>query len=192
MHPVRSYLDSFTRISDPEWEQIEPRLERRTYKKGDILVEPGVICKDLFFIESGLLRFFFYREGEEVTKFFTEAPYCFTVQSSFTNETPSQDGIDVLEDAVVWEMSRKDAYDLLRYASWGEFVRKLIQEVQFQTEQILQSVQIDTAEERYRRLLEEHANLVSRVPLKYLASYLGIAPQSLSRIRKNLALKDNT
>ena len=190
MHPVLAYLGSFTRISDSEWEEIEPCLVRRTYKRGEILLEIGQVCEQLFFIESGLLRFFFYRDGEEISKFFTEAPKCFTVQRSLTNETPSEDGIEVLEDAMVWEMSRKDAFELLRYRSWSEFVRKLIQEVQFQTEQILQSVQNETAEERYRKLLEEDAKLVSKVPLKYLASYLGIAPQSLSRIRKNLPLKD--
>lgn len=190
MHPVLSYLNSFTKVPSSEWESIASCLEQRTYKKGEIILETGQICAHLFFMEEGLLRFFFNREGEEVSKFFTEAPYCFTVQSSFTNEIPSRDGIEVLEDAIVWEMSRKDAYDLLRYSSWSEFIRKLIQEVQFQTEQILQSVQIETAEERYRRLLEENGNLLARVPLKYLASYLGIAPQSLSRIRKNLAMND--
>ncbi len=66
-------------------------------------------------------------------------------------------------------------------------MRKLIQEVQYYTEEILQEIQTETAENRYIKLLESNPALLQRVPLKYLASYLGIAAQSLSRIRKKLA-----
>jgi len=72
----------------------------------------------------------------------------------------------------------------LRYANWSEFVRKLIQEVQYFTEQILEEMQSNTAEERYIKMMEENDSILTNVSLKHIASYLGIAPQSLSRIRK--------
>jgi hypothetical protein len=86
----------------------------------------------------------------------------------------------------------KQANELLELKSWNTFVRKLIQEVQYFTEQILQEVQTETAENRYEKMLKVNPTLLKRLPLKYLASYFGIAPQSLSRIRKKIIAKDRT
>ncbi len=71
--------------------------------------------------------------------------------------------------------------------SWTDFARKIIQEVQFFTEEILEELQTETAEFRYEKMLKNEPELLKRIPLNILASYLGIAPQSLSRIRKKLA-----
>ena len=83
-------------------------------------------------------------------------------------------------------MTFEDTYRLLKITNWSNFIRELIQEVQSFTEEILEELQTETAEIRYRKMLESNNNLLQRVPLKHLASYLGIAPQSLSRIRKNI------
>ena len=77
-------------------------------------------------------------------------------------------------------------YDANDYDLWNTFIRKLIQEVQYYTETILQEVQTETAENRYKKMIEQQPELLQRLPLKYLASYFGIAPQSLSRIRKKI------
>ena len=184
MHPFRSFISDFTIVPENEWNEIEKCLTLKEYQAGTILLRSGEICKKLYFVEQGLLRFFILKDGVDVSKFFTVAPYCFTSQRSFTDETPSSDNIETLEGSVIWEMSKTDAFDLFRFPSWNEFVRKLIQEVQFNTEQILESIQNETAEERYIRMLESGDQLLNRVPLKHIASFLGIAPQSLSRIRK--------
>lgn len=184
MHPFREYILKFAHIPDEEWAWIEKCLTRKEYPAGEILLESGKICRKLYFIEEGLLRFFVFKDGVDVSKFFTEPPYCFTSQKSFTDEIPSNDNIETLEDSIIWEMSKSDAFDLFRYSSWSEFVRKLIQEVQFNTEQILEAIQNQTAEDRYIRMIEERDPLLARVPLKHIASWLGIAPQSLSRIRR--------
>lgn len=184
MHPFRKYILKFTPLPDQEWMLIEPCLTRKEYPRGELLLKSGRICRKLYFVEEGLLRFFVFRDGIDVSKFFTLAPYCFTSQKSFTEETPSQDNIETLEDSIVWEMNQSDAFALLKHPGWSEFVRKLIQEVQFNTEQLLEALQNYTAEDRYIKMIEESSPLLTRVPLKHIASYLGIAPQSLSRIRR--------
>ena len=78
-------------------------------------------------------------------------------------------------------------FDLLRLPGWSEFIRRLIQEVQGYTEDILEEAQQFTAEQRYAKLLAENSIILRKAPLKDVASYLGIAPQSLSRIRKRMA-----
>ena len=72
------------------------------------------------------------------------------------------------------------------------FARKILQEVQFFTEEILEEIQTETAEFRYKKMLENDSNFANRIPLKYLASYFGIAPQSLSRIRKKVFLNNKS
>lgn len=187
MHPVRAYIQGFRKLSEAEWQEVAACLSRRTVTVGETLLEEGRICRHLYFLETGLLRYYYTLEGLEYTKFFTVAPYCFTSQQSINQGVPAQESIAVVEGGILWQMPSDDAFRLLTLSGFSEFVRLLVQEVQFNTERILNDTRAYTAEERYRRMLAAGDPLVARVPLKYLASYLGIAPQSLSRIRKRLS-----
>ncbi|GAB2675709.1 Crp/Fnr family transcriptional regulator [Flavihumibacter cheonanensis] len=187
MQAIRKYIESYVSLSGTDWDQIAATLEMVFIKKDTILLEEGKICRYLYFLESGLMRFYIMKDGKDITKFFTDAPFCFTSQVSFTKGLPAQENIEALEDSVIWQMPVDKANQLLQIRGWSDFVRILIQQVQSYTESILQELQTVTAEERYRNMLMKEPQLVQRIPLKYLASYLGIAPQSLSRIRKQLS-----
>jgi CRP-like cAMP-binding protein len=182
----RQFIENYTTLSDKDWKQISVCFEKRVVEKDEILLQEGKICRHLYFIESGLLRYFINKDGNDITKFFTEAPYCFTSQVSFTSEKPSTENIQAIEQSVILQTTLKQANDLLELKSWNTFIRKLIQEVQYYTEEILQEIQTETAENRYKKMIETNPQLLQRVPLKYLASYFGIAAQSLSRIRKKI------
>ncbi|PQJ09094.1 Crp/Fnr family transcriptional regulator [Flavipsychrobacter stenotrophus] len=186
MNQFRAFIQNYTSLPDSEWAAILSCMEERVVKKNEILLHEGKVCRYLYFVESGLLRFFINKDGSDITKFFTLAPYCFTSQVSFTTEQAAKENIQAIEPSVIWQITLAQANALLELRSWNTFIRKLIQEVQQYTEEILQEIQTETAELRYERMLVTHSPLLQRVPLKYLASYLGIAPQSLSRIRKKL------
>jgi CRP-like cAMP-binding protein len=192
MDALRKFIENYSSISDEDWNKISSSFEKINIEKDEILLEEGKVCKHLYFIETGLLRFFINKDGNEVTKFFTEAPYCFTSQVSFTSEKPSKENIQAIEKSVLWQTTLKQANDLLELKSWNAFVRKLIQEVQYYTEEILQEIQTETAENRYSKMIKENNELLQRIPLKYLASYFGIAPQSLSRIRNKIIKKERS
>ncbi len=185
MHPLRQFISAYTPVGDTDWSRIESCLTRQLFAKGTLLLTEGEICRHLYFLESGLLRFFIIKDGNDITKYFTDEPYVFTSQKSFSEQQPARESIEALEDSVVWHMTYADAYGLLNIDAWSTFIRKLIQEVQMYTEEILESLQTETAERRYQAMLTSQPTLLQRVPLKHIASYLGIAPQSLSRIRKN-------
>ncbi|MEN0006906.1 MAG: Crp/Fnr family transcriptional regulator [Bacteroidota bacterium] len=187
MESLRNFVALYCTIPDSDWEQIAPSFRRREISKNEYVLEAGKICRHLWFLESGLLRYFVLKEGVEVTKFFTIAPYCFTSQASFNNNIPSTEYIQAIEDAVIWEISYEENQQLLELKSWNLFARKITQEVQFFTEQILEELQSETAENRYLKMLNTRGDLIQRLPQKILASYLGIAPQSLSRIRRKHA-----
>ncbi len=186
MDTFRQFIENYTPLSDEDWKQISMCFEKRVVEKDEILLQEGNTCRHLYFIESGLLRYFINKDGNDITKFFTEAPYCFTSQVSFTSERPATENIQAIEQSIIWQTTLKKANELLELKSWNTFVRKLIQEVQYYTEEILQEIQTETAENRYRKMIETNPQLLQRVPLKHLASYFGIAPQSLSRIRKKI------
>ena len=191
-HPFRDFIESYTEIPNNDWAEIEQYLEKKVFEKGSLILEAGDICRYIYFLESGFLRYFVWKDGEDISKFFTNPPYCFTSQRSLTQEIPARESIEALEESIIWLMPAKAAFDLLTLASWNTFVRKLVQEVQYFTEEILESIQNQTAEERYKDLLESQHIFLQKVPLKHLASYLGIAPQSLSRIRKKILLHSRT
>lgn len=192
MDTFRKFIENYTAISDNDWKEISVCFEKQVVAKDELLLQEGEICRHLYFIESGLLRYFITKDGNDITKYFTEAPYCFTSQVSFTAEKPATENIQAIERSIIWQTTLKEANDLLELKSWNTFVRKLIQEVQYFTEEILQEIQTETAENRYRKLIETNPQLLQRVPLKYLASYFGIAPQSLSRIRKKIVSLERT
>lgn len=185
-HSFKKFISNYTYLSIKEWPMIESRLERIDVKKGDHILKAGTVCKHLYFLEKGFLRYYNTENDSEITKYFTEAPYAFTSQESFSNHKPATENVEAIEDSVVWSISYKDTHDLLELQSWSTFIRKMVQEVQKYTEKILVQTQSETAESRYQKMLENFDPIVARVPLKYLASYLGIAPQSLSEIRKKL------
>ncbi|MEL7534203.1 MAG: Crp/Fnr family transcriptional regulator [Bacteroidota bacterium] len=186
MHPFRVYIQNYAAISEADWQQIEPCLEEISVPRGGSILKEGEVCRHLYFLGEGLLRFFVWKEGRDVNKYFTVAPYCFTSQRSFNMQSPARENIEALEVSQLWRMSKEDSERLLQLPAWSEFVRKLVQEVQFYTDQILENMQNETAENRYRKMLAEADPLLQRVPIKHIASYLGIAPQSLSRIRKKV------
>lgn len=186
MHPLRQFILNYTTLTEANWHRIEPCLVRREVPKDTRLLTEGQVCRHLYFLETGLLRFYILRDGNEITKYFTDVPYVFTSQKSFTSRQPARETIETLENSLLWQMSYEDAFRLLEVDAWSTFIRALIQEVQTYTEEILEALQTETAENRYRMMLLTQPTLIQRVPLKHLASYLGIAPQSLSRIRRNI------
>lgn len=183
---LKIFIEKYTFLPTEDWARIAACFEFKKIEKETILLKEGQVCRHLYFLEKGLLRYYIIKDGTETTKFFTDAPYCFTSQVSFTGEIPAKENIQAIEESYLYQITLSQANELLQLDSWNTFVRKLIQEVQFYTEQILEEIQTETAEFRYLKLIEQNPKLLQRIPLKYLASYYGIAPQSLSRIRKKV------
>ncbi|NHF59111.1 Crp/Fnr family transcriptional regulator [Flavobacteriaceae bacterium TP-CH-4] len=186
MEAFRTFFSRYVDFTPEDWNTIAPTFQKIVVGKGQLLLKEGDISNHLCFLEDGLLRFYLWKDGESVTKFFTEAPYMFTSQRSFNQRQPARESIEALEDSIIWQISYEQHQELLQMTVWKRFADKITQEVQFFTENILEELQNETAEHRYRLLLENRPELVRRVPLKHLASYLGITQQSLSRIRRNI------
>lgn len=122
MHPFRAYISLTTTISDKDWEIILPCLEYKIVQQNRILLKQGSICKHLYFLENGFIRFFKLEGDVDNTIYSIQPPSIFTAAESFANQSPSDYGIQAIEESYVWRMTREDAYKLLDLQAWNKFL----------------------------------------------------------------------
>jgi CRP-like cAMP-binding protein len=184
MQQLFRYFQRFSPLSVEAKAAIESICTVVDIHKNKDLQKIGHTCKTIYFINKGIARIYYYKGDTDITESFAfENSIVVRVESLFTGR-PSRKGIQVLEDS---EIVAIDANRLFRlYDDFPEIerlFRKIFEASHVETVNRIEGIQFHTAEERYRALLQEAPDIVRRVPLKYIASYLGITQVSLSRIR---------
>ena len=158
------------------------RLERHA-----TLQPAGRACRTVYFINSGIARIFYLKDGVDITESFAfEDQVVARVESLFTGR-PSRKSIQVLTDAEVVAIQAEGLsgiYD--RFPETERLFRRVFESLHVDLVNRIERIQFNTAEERYRALLSESPEIIRRVPLKHIASYLGITQVSLSRIRSRI------
>jgi len=178
------YFEKFNFLSDAAKAAIEAICTTQSVKKNRDLQPVGHTCRTIYFINRGLARIYYFKDDTDITESFAfENQIVVRVESLFTGK-PSRKGIQMLEDS---EVVAIDAVRLFRlYDSFPDIerlFRKIFEAGYVETVSRIESLQFHNAEERYRDLLQSSPDILKRVPLKFIASYLGITPVSLSRIR---------
>ncbi len=186
-HPMQqllNYFHTFQVLNQDSQAQLLAISTPLRLKKNDILQPIGHTCKTIYFVQKGIARIFYYKDGIDITECFAaENQIIARVESLFT-QRPSQKGIQIIEDAELVAINATVLFGLYdQYPGIERLFRKIFEQGYVDTVNRLESLQFYSAEERYTRLLEEMPELLQRVPLKYIASYLGITQVSLSRIR---------
>lgn len=196
MQILPEYLAAFHRfiqervsLTNAEWQCTVSMLDFLTLPAQTPLLREGQICTSLYFLHQGLVRFFVIdADGKDTTKFFTLQHQLFTSQQSFSTQSPAREQIETLEDSSFLVLSHAALQHLYQeIPKWNVFIRRVLQDVNTMTERIYMESITTTAEQRYRSILSNEPELALRAPLKHIASYLGITPESLSRIRKKIA-----
>ncbi|HVW95499.1 MAG TPA: cyclic nucleotide-binding domain-containing protein [Mucilaginibacter sp.] len=190
MKPLITYLQQFRHIPPEEARLIDSAFEKRQYHEGDYLFKgDGRVCRELFFICSGVARIFSVNDkATEVTHFFYgENKLCLILQS-FNEETQTTAAIQAscrAEALVISKSKLMALYQQLPY------LKQIIDEIN--QEHLIEKVNTRNAyvgldaEDQYRLFMMQNPAIALQVPLKHIASWLGITPQSLSRIRKNIS-----
>lgn len=164
--------------------KIFQRFKTKEVKKGRFLVRSGQTSNEFVFIHKGCLRVFWERENHEVTGWFAFEDDFFCELSSFIPGQASTFGVQAIEDTTILYITRTEMENLfLEVPIFETFIRKFWEQIITHLVGNIISFQTETAEKRYEKAMK-HPKLLQRVPLKYLSSYLGITPSSLSRLRK--------
>ena len=178
------YFKKINLLSEEAEKAIEEISSIVNIKKNNDLQSIGHTCKTIYFINKGIARIYYYKEENDITECFAfENNIIARVESLFSGK-PSKKGIQILEDAELVGINSGQLFKL--YDSFPEIerlFRKIFETAYVDTVHRIEGIQFHTAEERYKALLSEAPNILQRVPLKYVASYLGITQVSLSRIR---------
>ena len=155
--------------------------------KSTIIEQAGRIPRHQYFIISGYLRnFYMNSKGEEVTIDINNGPRFFTSYTHFMNRTVSFENIECISECELLKVHRDDV-DILyqKGLSIKDYTMKILQKYLNEEKKRMKEMSTFSAEQRYVKFMKTHPNIIQNVPLKYIASYLGIRPESLSRIRKN-------
>lgn len=183
---LTTYLKNIVPFPTKELENIISYFDREPVQKNSPLVREGQVCSKLYFIEKGVGRSYYLKEaGKEVTQwFFVEGQFMSSIESFFQQD-PSLYYLEMLEDAIVYSITR-EKLDLLfaRYHNMEKLGRLLSTEMLTRVVNKLSAIQFQTARERHDYMLTEFPDIANRVPLGHIASYLGMTQETLSRIRR--------
>jgi CRP-like cAMP-binding protein len=184
MQALFRYFNGFSPLSKQAEAAIAQISSPLHLKKNTELQAIGHTCKTIYFLKSGLARIYYFKDATDITESFSfENSLVVRYESLFTSQ-PSKKAIQVLEDSEFVSIKSKELFALYKqYPEIETLFRKIFEAALVEHIHRLESLQFHTAEERYASLLQEAPDVIKRVPLKYIASYLGITPVSLSRIR---------
>jgi len=182
------YISRFVQLSDDEVRMMDSIMTLRELRKKEIFVEDNKVCMKVLFINQGYFRFYHFDvNGNEITSDFYFAPCFITSYTSFITGNPSFVNVQAMVDMEVLEFNKSDLYELYLKSPVIERLGRLIAEsVAITSEEHMFLLLNQTAEMRYKRLLELNPLYVNTIPLQYIASYLGITKETLSRMRKSI------
>jgi CRP-like cAMP-binding protein len=177
-------------FTDSDLGIVLKHFETKSIKKKTNILEAGTTAKEVYFILNGCIRLFYEKDGEDISAyFFTEKMFA-GAYDSFISQKPSRHSIETLEDCQVLAISYKALQELfIEFPKMNEFVRKVLEERFVSLHELFTSQILDSPEERYLNLLKERPDIIQRIPQHQIATFLGITPVSLSRIRNRVTKK---
>ncbi len=186
MESLFRFFNQYHKISNASQNALLEVIHETHVAKNELLQKIGVTCKTIYFIKSGIARIFYYKDGIDITESFAfENHLIARVESLFTGK-PSLKGIHILESADIIAIDANKLFKLYdSHYDIERLFRIIFEQAYVETVNRIESIQFHTAEERYKNLLFQ-TNYLQQIPLKYIASYLGITQVSLSRIRAGI------
>jgi CRP-like cAMP-binding protein len=187
MNKFVDYFSGIAPLSLQERQAIAGSMQVRVFEKGDFLLKEGQFSTDTYFILEGCVREYVFTGGEEkTTRFFTEGQWVISL-NNFGQQHPSEYNLICMERTEVSVGNEEQAQRLFRLFPRFETISRTIVESDFaEQKKQLTSYLTDSPEQRYLKLLQTRPDLLQRVPQYHVASYIGVKPESLSRIRKRV------
>jgi CRP-like cAMP-binding protein len=191
MHDL--YFQNFNEkvlLTHEEKELIKNYLTVKKIRKRQYLLQDGDVCKSVGFVEKGALRLYHVSEDgtEHIVQFALEGQFITDLYSFLTNE-PSVYNIDAIEDSELVLITKAPSDELRKLSSkYQEYIFQITSEAYIQLEKRLTSISSLTLEERYKDLTANYPDIIQRLPQHMIASYMGLTPETLSRVRKRISI----
>ena len=190
---LKIYCKATVSVTDLELKLIDTYFEAKYLKKKDFLLQDGKICNFISFIADGTIRHFHIKDGLEKTCDISFENFWVTDFKSFTHNTACIMNLQAMEDTTVFVIKKENLYKLYteckKYETFG---RLMAEQVAQRATEIAMSLSSDKPEERFQNLIKKQPDLFQRVPQKYIANFLGVSPESLSRIRNRVLKKSKS
>lgn len=184
---LKHYFQQITPLSSAEWEDFASQLTLIRKVPGEIILKEGQICNFVAFINEGLVRVYEIVDGIEVNRTFFMTGFFATEYLSFVSREPSKEYLEVVSESELVIIDYRHLQSMYnKYKSFERLGRLLSESLYIKLRSKVERFQINSPEERYLLMLKENPDYLDKIPHYHLASYLGIKPQSLSRIRKRL------
>lgn len=182
------HLNDISPLSSQVSDAILNMLSEVKIKKNHDLQSIGQTCKTIYFVQQGVARIYYYKDGKDVTEYFAfENDLIIRAESLFTGK-PSHKAIQAISDTNFIAIPARQLFGLFdQHRDLERLFRKVVEHSYVDTISRLESLQFHSANERYAHLMEKSPEVIQEIPLKHIASYLGITQVSLSRIRANMS-----
>ena len=187
MNELQSYLNSYLGIPKNDMEAVQSLFKERELQKGEFFCKSEQYCDKLSFIKSGYVRLFAQKGSKEITQWISGPGYFLTDLGSFIFDKRARWNMQALEDCRLFTITKKDYRQLGEIVSnWPQLESRFLSSCFIMLENRVFSHLSLSAEERYRKLYQEDREIFYKVPQQYLASMLGMSPETFSRIRAKI------
>lgn len=186
MNDLRQYLEMIGHLSEEDIQSLLAFARTRKLKKGELFIREGQVSTEVGFLISGLIRSYYTtNSGEEITYCFRFPNDMIAAYSSFITGNKTEENLQAIAEVELLVFSKQELDMLANDSlSWVKFLKEIAELQYIELEKRIFQLQKTTALQRYEDLLLHHPEYVQKIPLQYLASYLGITQRHLSRIRK--------
>ena len=184
------YLNSRVPLEESEIDFIHSHVSVATFEKGEYLLREGQVSDRFFYNLSGFVRLFYNVDGEEVTAFFYPEGEFISAYESYLHMKPAVQNFQAVEKTTVAVITREAANEFMTcHPRMVQLAMTALEEELVTYQRVIASLLTQDPEARYLKMLDEHGDYFNRIPQQHIASYIGVKPESLSRIKKRVAEK---
>jgi CRP-like cAMP-binding protein len=184
---IEAFIRTIIQPDPQEWEAFIRIVKFKKLRKKDMLLEEGTVCNFIAFLNSGVIREYAFQNGKDTTVDFVSENQFASDYQSFITRSPSKQYLEALTDVELIILRREEINSLYdEYKVWERFGRLIIERIFCINEAKRKKLIATTHDEQYRDFAAVYPQIVQQVPQYYIASYLGLTPEHLSRIRKKV------
>ncbi len=187
---ARELARKYSTMTHDELDVLESVLVPMKFAKGETILAEGETCRHIYYLERGMVRQFYVKKGKEVTEYLTTEGNIFMCIESLFREEPTYLQAEALEPVIIYALPKARLEQVaLHNVNIQILYRKILEESLIIQQQHADLVRFETAQDRYTRLCKQRPQVALRAPLLYIASYLEMTPETLSRVRSTVVLK---